>query len=99
MSSNLLNINLSVAGRPYRLKVTPEDEAKARRAARLIKDKIQELRGIYGAKDQQDYLAMAALLLCVDLLAKEQEISEEDKDFAYKFDQLDQILTDFVNKG
>ena len=99
MSENLLNINLSVAGRPYRLKVTPEDEGKARQAAQLIKDKIQELRGIYGAKDQQDYLAMASLLLCVDLLSKERELTKEDDDFAYKFDQLDQILTDFVNKG
>ena len=99
MSEDILNVNVNVAGRPYRLQITPDEEDNIRQSAIVIREKIKELRGMYAAKDQQDYLAMAALLLGVDLLEKKQDSGlSELSDFQHKFEQLDSILSTFLEK-
>lgn len=67
MSQKLLNITVNIAGRNYRMKVTPDEEAKVREAATSINQKIAEYRQSYDATDNQDYLAMAALLFTTEL--------------------------------
>lgn len=99
MTTKEINIKVIIADRSYRLKVNPRDEEHVRVAAKLIKEKMQELQGMYGAKDKQDYLAMASLLLCVDLLEKESEIKTEDHGLKQKLDVLDELLTEFMQKG
>lgn len=67
MSQKLLNINVNIAGRNYRMRVTPDEEAKVRDAAVSINQKIAEYQKSYDATDNQDYLAMAALLFTTEL--------------------------------
>ena len=94
-----INIKVIIADRPYRLKVTPKEEEVVRKAAKLIKQKMKELTETYGATDKQDYLAMTALLLCTDLLKIETNLKQEDTDLKEKLDQLDDILTSFLDQG
>jgi cell division protein ZapA len=59
--SELININLIIADRPYPLKVKPEEEELVRTVARQINEKVKEFQSLYSAKDKQDFLAMSAL--------------------------------------
>lgn len=79
--SDLLNISVTIADRPYRLKVNKEEETRVREAARMLNDKITEFQNSYHANDKQDYLAMAALLATTDFLAlssKSEELHEKE---------------------
>lgn len=64
---NLININVPIAERIYPLRIRKEEEESIRNAARTINEKIKEYQGKYAAKDRQDFLAMIALTLAVDL--------------------------------
>lgn len=68
MSQEMININVIVADRPYRLKIKPAEEETIRKAARQINDKVKEFQNVYDAKDKQDYLAMATILYAVEAL-------------------------------
>ena len=88
-----------IAERHYPLTISPDEEQKVRKAANLIKQKMLELKGLYTAYDQQDFLAMASLLLCVDSLNKDEVLSSNgDEKLNSKLDELNGILTDFLNR-
>ncbi|MBX2844644.1 MAG: cell division protein ZapA [Saprospiraceae bacterium] len=90
--SNLLNISVTIADRPYRLKVKPEEEANVREAAKMINDKITEYSNAYHANDKQDYLAMVALLYTSENIKKgAQQISVSDTVEA-TLDEVDALL-------
>lgn len=93
------DIKIIIADRTYRIKVLPEDEERVNLAAKIIKHRMREMQDMYGAKDKYDYLAMAALLICVDLLEKQAENEQEQKGTGNKLAQLDEILSDFIQKG
>ena len=42
--SRTINIKVIIADRPYRLKVAPKEEEVVRKAAKLIKQKMKELK-------------------------------------------------------
>ncbi len=62
MSQEKISISVVIASRTYRMKVSPDEEARVLRAAELIHDKLDELQSSYNANDRQDYLAMAFLM-------------------------------------
>lgn len=64
--SDLVNINVIVADRPYPIRVRPDEEPSVRRAAKEINEKVKEFQQVYAAKDKQDYLAMSALMFVLD---------------------------------
>ena len=53
---DLININVTICDRPYRLKIKPEEEENVRKAAKQLNDKVKDLQQQYAAKDKQDYL-------------------------------------------
>jgi len=93
-----ININVIVADRPYRLRITPEEEDNVRKAARMIKDKMRELQKMYDAKDKQDFLAMSALMFAVDSLNMQDQNSDKDEKVFKKLTDLDGILSEFLKK-
>jgi cell division protein ZapA len=64
--TSLIPVNVIVAGRSYRLRVAPEDEAFVRAALQRVNDQIAELRRSYAAKDEQDFLAMCLLMYATE---------------------------------
>jgi|SRR5690606_17346229 cell division protein ZapA (FtsZ GTPase activity inhibitor) len=55
-------INVWIAGRSYRIRIRPEEEASVRAAVKIANDKIMELRSHYAGKDDQDFVAMCLLM-------------------------------------
>jgi len=96
VSSETININVVIADRPYRLRIKPEEEEYVRLAAKTIKEKIKELQTMYEAKDKQDYLAMTALMYCVDILNQKASAENELNNFNGKITELDGILSEFL---
>jgi len=63
---NLIPVNVWLAGRSYRLRIKPEEEAAVRGAVKLADDKITELRSHYAGRDDQDFVAMCLLSYAAD---------------------------------
>lgn len=56
-----LTIKVNIVDRIYPLKIEREEEEKIRKAAKKINDTVLQYKKIYSDKDDQDFLAMAAL--------------------------------------
>lgn len=97
-NTELININLLIAGRSYPLKIKPEEEEIVRRAARRVNEKVQEFQEQYSAKDKQDYLAMCALMSEVELLANKEKVMITDPTFFDKLREIDALLSDTVSR-
>ena len=95
-NSELININLVIADRPYPLKIKPEEEEVVRMAAKKLNEKVKELQGQYAAKDKQDYLAMCALMNEVENLGNKEKITIDDTSFIDKLNELDVLLSQHV---
>lgn len=69
-----LSVKVNIGSRSYPLSVKPEEEEKARIAAKMINDYIKNLEENYAVKDKQDLLAMTAFEFASRLLDNKQEI-------------------------
>lgn len=73
-----LTIKLNIVDRIYPLKIDREEEEKIRKAAKKINDTVLQYKKIYSDKDDQDFLAMAALQF-VTKVVEQQENSEVEQ--------------------
>jgi cell division protein ZapA (FtsZ GTPase activity inhibitor) len=76
--SELLAINITIADRSYRLKLSPDDEAHVRKTVKLINEKIIEFKTNFSGKDMQDYIAMSLLWFATQFEASVQTLQQED---------------------
>jgi cell division protein ZapA len=58
MSEELIPLNLLIADRTYRVRISPGDEEVVRKTAKTINDKLVEFKTAFAGKDMQDYIAM-----------------------------------------
>lgn len=63
-----LSIKIKIGDREYPMKVKAEDEAKIRRAGKLINERIKQYRDEFGLDDRQDLLAMVAFDCMVETM-------------------------------
>ncbi|HNF49845.1 MAG TPA: cell division protein ZapA [Chitinophagales bacterium] len=85
-----LNINLLIAGRPYKLKVAQDEEGYVRQAAKEINDKIADYQKTLLTRDRQDFLSMIALQATTDVLQNKNKATNANIDT--KLDELEIIL-------
>ena len=97
-NTELININLQIAGRSYPLKIKPEEEEVVRLAAKKLTEKVNGLQDQYAAKDKQDYLAMCALMSEVEIIASQKKVTISDPAFFDKLNALDAMLTEAVTQ-
>ncbi len=64
--NRLIPINVVIAGRSYRIRIAPADEAFVRGAIKRANEQISELRRTYAGKDDQDFVAMCLLMYATD---------------------------------
>lgn len=62
-----LQLTLTIAGRPYPLKIKANDEPVIRRIAKEVNEKVNRFQLTYPNREKQDCLAMALLAYAVDL--------------------------------
>ena len=88
----MLNINVIVGDRPYRLKINAIEEGMVREAAKNINLKLKEFQQNFSSKDKQDYLAMIALLNTVESMKKGASGVSDISPIAEKIDQLEKLV-------
>lgn len=60
-------LTVTIAGRPYPLKIKSSDEPTLRKIVKEVNEKINRFRLAYPKRDMQDCIAMATLAYAVDL--------------------------------
>ena len=93
----MININVSICDRPYRLKIRPEEEEQVRKAAKDITDKVKDLQEQFAGKDKQDYLAMHALTLAVSGQQEETRQRAVESTMAEDLQAIDEQLEKLVH--
>jgi cell division protein ZapA len=92
--SELININVIIADRPYPLKVRPDEEELVRSVARQINEKVRELQNLYSAKDKQDFLAMSALMNAVEIANLKKQIQDSESIILQQVTAIARLLQD-----
>ncbi len=62
-----LQLTVTIAGRPYPLKIKASDEPVIRRIVKEVNEKVNKFQLTYPNREKQDCLAMALLAYAVDL--------------------------------
>ncbi len=91
-----LSIRINLADRYYPLKIEAKDEERIRGAAKLINEKILQYRQRYVDKDNQDFLAMAALQFVIRYL--EMEEKADDQPILEDLKELNEELDEYIKK-
>ncbi|HSJ67734.1 MAG TPA: cell division protein ZapA [Anditalea sp.] len=93
---NTLSIKIKIGDREYPMKVKVEDEAKIRRAGKLINDKLKRYREEFGLDDRQDLLAMVAFDCMVETMESSEVNSEESDQIKSTLTQINDQLTSLI---
>lgn len=89
-----LTISVTIADRPYRLKIRKEEEERVRKAAKKINERIKQYSENYAFNDRQDLLAMVSLEFANSSMVFEGQLSDTDRDVADKLTEIDTILSE-----
>ena len=89
--SDLITVNVIVADRNYRLKISPEDEAVLRNTVQIINEKIVEYKTQLAGKDMQDFVSMV-LLWFATTNVKHSEKFINNKEIETSLNQVQQLL-------
>lgn len=81
-----------IANRTYPLKIFKNDEERILNIVKSVNQKIEQLRSIYDAKDNQDYLAMCLLQLYTQ---QNSSIDSNSNAFGPQLDKIESLLADF----
>ena len=87
------DINLTIAGRPYRMSVNREEEETVRKASEVLNKAITDYSNAFEYKDSQDLFAMVALQHVANSIRLEDEKSFREKELEIKLSEIDAMLT------
>ena len=90
---------MTLGGRPYPLRVLPEDEGPIRRIARELNGKLAGFRERYPERDAQDCLAMLLLIYSVDLYKVKDGGPRVDPALARALEQVERDLEGALAEG
>jgi len=89
-----LTISVTIADRPYRLKIRKEEEERVRKAAKKINERIKEYSENYAFNDRQDLLAMVSLEFANSSMVFEGQLKDADLNVTDKLTEIDIILSE-----
>ncbi|MFA4851121.1 MAG: cell division protein ZapA [Bacteroidales bacterium] len=95
----VLSITVTIADRPYRLKIETGEEETVRKAVKTINEKIKAYADTYAYKDKQDLLAMTAMQFATYAINYENSAKINDDRIIEKLTETDKLLTDCLNKA
>jgi cell division protein ZapA (FtsZ GTPase activity inhibitor) len=91
-----LSIRLKIGDREYPMKVKVQDEAKIRRAGKLINEKIKRYREEFGLDDKQDLLAMVAFDSMMEALELNETSTEGSEKVKTTIQEINAQLTSIL---
>ena len=93
-----ISIKINIADRVYPLKINSEDEENARKAAKLVNDRLKEFQENYAVRDKQDLLSMCVLQIATEHLNLDRQQSTTSLTATQKIEQIDKKLTEYLFK-
>ncbi|HSI78066.1 MAG TPA: cell division protein ZapA [Lunatimonas sp.] len=91
-----LSIRLKIGDREYPMKVKVQDEAKIRRAGKLINEKLKRYREEFGLDDKQDLLAMVAFDSMMEALELNETSTEGSEKVKTTIQEINAQLTSIL---
>ena len=89
-------ITVTIADRPYHLRIDRNNEEIIRKASKSINALINDYSLKYAYQDKQDLLAMVALSYTTNALNNEAQIESIDKSLISKLIIIDKVLADQI---
>lgn len=100
-------LTVTIAGRPYPLKIKTTDEPVLRKIVKEVNEKINRFRLAYPNRDMQDCIAMSTLAYAVDLHKARQNATvttaktvsstpSNNPEIEKKIAQLDELLDNLL---
>ena len=93
-----LTITVTIADRPYKLKIEESEEEVVRQSVKLINKKIGDYSQAYFYKDKQDLLAMVALEFSSNKLEIEKVKTERENILHKKISEIDIAICDCLKE-
>ncbi len=91
MSETLIPVNIIIADRSFRLKISPSDEEVVRKTIKMINEKIVEYKTSFAGKDMQDYVSMVLLWFATEQ-QKPASSETSSSDTTEKLKKIEDIL-------
>ncbi len=92
----LIPVNVMIADRTYRVRLSPADEGIVRSSVKLINEKIAEFKILYSGKDMQDYISMVLLWFATEQIQPGHTVVADTGETLKKLNhiasQLDKLL-------
>ncbi len=92
-----LTISVTIADRPYRLKIKKEEEERVRKAAKQINERIKDYSENYAFNDRQDLLAMVSLEFANASMVYKSELDKVDDKESEKLTEIDHLLSQHLD--
>ncbi len=92
------SIKVNLVDRYYPLKIDRKDEERIRKAARMINERVMQYKQRYSDKDNQDFLAMAALQLAIKNMELEEKEVTTGQVFIEQLVEIADSLEEYIQK-
>ncbi len=93
-----LQLTVTIAGRPYPLKIKTSDEPVIRRIVKEVNEKVNRFQLTYPNREKQDCLAMALLAYAVDLhKASSSQTTASSPELSKKLTHLEALLDEALS--
>ena len=89
---DLIPVNVTIADRTYRVRLSPADEGVVRSSVKLINDKIAEFKLLYSGKDMQDYISMVLLWFATEQTRPGNNVVVDTADTVKKLNHIENML-------
>lgn len=93
-----LTISVSIADRPYRMTIKRSEEEMIRKAADEINKNIKHYSDSFAYNDRQDLLAMVALEKTTSALVNKSDTIETDQFILSTLSEIDEMLSENLEK-
>jgi cell division protein ZapA len=88
-----LSIKIKIGNREYPMRVDADEEARIRKASKIINDKIKAYKERFAIDDKQDLLAMVAFDCLVEKMRSEETQNDLDLGVTEKVSYLNHLIS------
>jgi cell division protein ZapA len=96
--NDLIPVNVTIADRTYRVRLSPDEEEVVRSSVKLINDKIAEFKQLYAGKDVQDYISMVLLWFATEQTKPGNNVVAATEDTIKKLNHIDAMLNKLLEE-
>ncbi|MBP5547549.1 MAG: cell division protein ZapA [Bacteroidales bacterium] len=87
-----ISVTVNILERSYKLMIAPQDETRLRNAAAYIDAQARMFKKQFSHRDNQDLLAMVALMQVTELTKTKDSLQYKDSQLIEKLTEIDAVL-------